>query len=461
MLATLFISLALAGATPGVDPEALVARLGSPRYQEREEAASELERLGRVALPALLLARDARDPEIRLRVSGLIGKIEGRLLTQATLLTLDFENAPITDVVKSLSQQAGIKLSLVPETSPQWQTRRVTLRQSSPVPFWQAVDLLCDAGRLQYNAAMNAFPQGKERAFPLYDGAMVPTNPYHDSGPFRVNVTGLHYQRNVSFPPAQRATGLTPLPALGPERVAGEPPVAAKGQGGPQVTEQFHVQLQVVCEPRLSIGQNGNVRVEEAIDDRGQALANPVGRGAVARSAAYFGMGAGSALQLQATLNRPENPGKLIKRFRGAIPVTVSTRKPDPLAVNLKEENERTARNGDVEVVVHEVKAQENTRQTLIELTVRRLSDDAQDGPGELTAGRNPNASQQQIEIVDAQGRVLTWYQTGFNAESERLTLTLIPQGGEPNNGPVELRYYGLVRASAEVEFDFHDLLMP
>src|SRR6516165_9398580 len=71
----LIVLLGQAPTTP--DPSELVARLGSPRYVEREEAAGALERLGRLAIPALRAAREARDAEIRTRAAALFNKIEG------------------------------------------------------------------------------------------------------------------------------------------------------------------------------------------------------------------------------------------------------------------------------------------------------------------------------------------------------------------------------------------------
>ena len=50
----------------------LVARLGSPRFQDRERAQGELSRLGEAALPILLEYISDKDPEIASRVRALI-----------------------------------------------------------------------------------------------------------------------------------------------------------------------------------------------------------------------------------------------------------------------------------------------------------------------------------------------------------------------------------------------------
>jgi len=200
MLGAKLALVVLLGQVPVADPAALVERLGSPRYTEREEAAGALERLGRQAVAALRAARDDRDPEIRTRTSALLNKIEGALLTQPTLVTLDFQDRPLPEVVKALSESTGIKLGLIPENSPTWPNRRISLREATPLPFWKAMDRLCDVAQLQFNFGTHGFPTAnREAVFPLLDGGPRPAAPTSDSGPFRVSLLSLHYQRDVAF----------------------------------------------------------------------------------------------------------------------------------------------------------------------------------------------------------------------------------------------------------------------
>lgn len=69
-------------ATLAVAPEqvakarALVRRLGSPAYRDRDRAARELADMGRAALPALDAGRDDPDPEVRMRVVALLPRAE-------------------------------------------------------------------------------------------------------------------------------------------------------------------------------------------------------------------------------------------------------------------------------------------------------------------------------------------------------------------------------------------------
>src|SRR4051794_5125648 len=169
MLGAKLILVALLGQVSGepADLSTLLAQLGSGRFAEREAASEALERLGRLALPSLRAVRDSRDLEVRTRAYHVIQKIEGALLTQPSRVRLDFQDAPLSDVAKSFSLQTGFKVTLYPEIHPKWKNQRVTLRESDPVPFWKAIDRLCDAAHLQYNPNMHGFGGQREPIFAL------------------------------------------------------------------------------------------------------------------------------------------------------------------------------------------------------------------------------------------------------------------------------------------------------
>ena len=150
MTAACLMLCGLLGQAPDVDPFRVVGQLGASRFAEREQAAVLLERLGRAALPALRSTHDLKDAEIRTRAAALIVKIEAGLLTKPSMVRLDYRAAPLADVVRSVSEQTGMKVELVPHRSPAWAGRSVTL-PDAPVPFWTAVDRLFNAANLQYN----------------------------------------------------------------------------------------------------------------------------------------------------------------------------------------------------------------------------------------------------------------------------------------------------------------------
>jgi hypothetical protein len=464
MLGAKFWLLVLIGQAQGVeaDPAALVAQLGAGRYTEREAASKALEQLGRPALAALRAVRDTRDPEIRTRAAHLVQKIEGALLTQPSRVRLDFDNAPLTQVVQTLSQQVGFKVTLYPENLSKWRTQRVTLHQSEPVPFWKAIDQLCEAAQLQHNPSVHVGVGPREPTFPLTDSTMRPIMPSSDDGPFRVSLMSLDYERHLSY--AVVGAGIRPQLGRNPMNPAGRrPQAAAPARPNPMMTEQFTAHLVVTAEPRLSLSQSGAIQVIEAEDDLGHSL---VASGKAApvfnRYAGYFGVLNGSVMQLQVPLDRPETAGARIKKLRGVIPLTVSSRRPDPLIVPLNQGVGKRFENADVELTVHEIRSVPASRQTLIELSInpkeRATTADLAE-PDAFNAVYRPDTQRLQLEVIDPRGRVIPWFLSVVNSETSRVTLTL-------TNVPApaalkELRYHTLTRATINVPFEFDDIPMP
>lgn len=455
--ASFVLVLGLAAQTaPAADPSALVEQLGALRYSDREAAARELEQLGRQAVAALQSARESRDMEIRTRALALLHKIEGSLLTQPTLVSLDFENAPLADVVETLSKRSGMKFSLFPPNHPRWKTEQITLQETAPLPFWKAVDQLCLITGLQYDLELRGIVSRGEPSLTLTDRGSRPVYPVSDFGPFRVNLVGLEYQHNVGF-------GIIPQsgPARGVAR-RGLPRQLPVPQPQAVTSVQFSAQFQVVAEPRLGLNQTGALQILEARDERGNSLApDAQAPHMMMRSSGYLGGTCSAVLHLRAPLNRPENPGRTIKILRGTIPLRVISRQSDPLVVPLADAAGKSFEKGELHLAIHELRNDANQRQRQIELSV-------QEGPGEGIPGSDNTLSsipgqridghQQNIEILDARGQALPWFQTSVDLQSSRLTLTVAGLAGAE---PKELRYYRLTEATVEVPFTFTDILMP
>jgi hypothetical protein len=66
-----------------------------------------------------------------------------------------------------------------------------------------------------------------------------------------------------------------------------------------------------------------------------------------------------------------------------------------------------------------------------------------------------------QIEIVDAQGRELPTFAQEMDSHGSEARLTLRLGPAEGAAAPKRLRYYGLVRADADVPFVFEGVDMP
>ncbi len=206
---------------------------------------------------------------------------------------------PLSDVVRSLSLQAGFKVALLPENLPRWKSTRVTLHDDEPVDFWRAVDQLRDVAGLHYNPGMSGYAGQREPTFSQADGAIRSVMPTSDHGPFRVSLLGLHYQRDVNYD----ATGWI---AKLPVQQGGKP--AGLGTGGVPLNsirlQTFSSRLDCWWPPSRDFPciRTGHCKLIEAVDNRGNSLIPIAGDGpAYNRAAGYFGMANGPVMQLQAT----------------------------------------------------------------------------------------------------------------------------------------------------------------
>ncbi len=481
MIGLKVLLLAATGFWAGEGPDDLVRQLGSPRFSEREAAAQALKGLGRDALSVLRSAREAQDPEVRTRASGLVEQIETALMVQPTLVRLDFRDAPLADVVRSLGEQAHVTLNLVPENGPAWANRRVTLQETEPVPFWKAIDELCEVAQLQVMPAMQMLGMGQPGRQPAMSlmASPLPPGPSFVHGPFRVglNKIVLHRERNFAagfqggmgnmlvFNGNVGRPGQPLQPANAPRQVEGGMP------GVP--TELFNLEVMLSAEPRMTIVQEPERtwKLTEAVDEKGQSLLPPPSQNAIQHYAGYNGFNPTGqpAIQIVMPLNLPANPGRVIKRLRGTIPVMVLARKDDPLVVPLDQKG-KTFQSPQLRLQIHEVKKDPNGN-TMIELTAKLTSDEsvppqlrqAQGFGAELIAFRhNPGNPQNPIEIVDAQGRAFPqWFASNAqpSPDGTRMMLRLMPAEGFGE--PVEIRFYEMARASSEIPFELDDIPMP
>ena len=253
-----------------------------------------------------------------------------------------------------------------------------------------------------------------------------------------------------------------PLPRVrsprdGPPRGAGRP-----ARPNPVTTVQFTAQLLVIAEPRLSLAPRGELKLLEAVDDRGNSLVPPELRRQSLRYANYFGRPQAPVIESHAQLKRPAVPGETIKKLRGTIPVTVSARRPNPLIVPLEKSAGKTFQNSDVQLTIHDVRTLPDSRHTLIELSIRTDRPDA-------ISSRDPEAynsifqraqnQQLEIDVLDTRDRLMPWFQSSADAESSHVTITLA--NPLQASSPKELRYYTVTRDDVDIPFEFVDVPMP
>ncbi len=477
MIVATCVLAAILGAADGSDPKTLVEQLGAPRYSERESASEALRALGRGALPALRAAKNAEDLEVRTRARMLIDEIESNLMVQPTMVRLDFRDRPVSEVVKNLSDQADVQLNLLPENIPIWNVRRVTLEKDQPVPFWQAIDLLCRTVSLDVNPGIQMVGVGQPTRQAVVNLVAIddePT-PASNNGPFRVQVFSIQHHRDRSFSHAQIGAALVlnqngglvqpPGPVAEPRKAEGRRVAGVR-------SEMFSVVLQFLSEPRMSATPSGSIKLTEAVDEKGRSLLPPSnGNGAIQRYSAYNGFNpTGTAIfQQPIALELPSGePGQWIKRLRGSLPVTVMSRKEDPAIISLADAKGKPLEVPGMTLQVHGIQPEPNQAQFSIDLTVKMTNtpaDDAQRGPfgAEFIAFRHAaGGAQNQIEITDSEGHFYPqWFtinpQPG--TDGTRMTLRLMTA---PNLGPpAQIRYYEISRAQTEIAFEIDDIPMP
>lgn len=456
------------------DPATLVQQLGSSRYAERQRAAEALADLGRDALPALRDARQSRDAEVRGQATALIETIESRLLVEATQVALDFDDQPVDAVVRALADRSGIRLQLFPDNPENWKGRRIHLVADEPVPFWTAITELCQAAGLSHQFASGPFGMGREPGAGLRLTPGVPeSTPTADSGPFRATLASIHHSRTRNLTVRRQVVPSRPL-AKGDPRI-GMPQIVLNGVQQPDgFSEDFHIQMQVVAEPRLTMAIDGAPRVLEAIDDRGQSLAlDPKGEPQQRYAGYSFGHAMpaeSSMIQFPLPLKYPAVPGKVIRKLRVGLSLQVAARRPDPIVLPITEARGQTIRNGELSVEVHGSKPGGDGGRTL-DLSIRSLAEPvANPEPGmppALPRFNGPDAFRNPLEFVDDQDNPVAWYASSVQGgpEGMHLTIQFLPQDqinpGRKASPPSKIRLYEMNRSHAELSLDFQNVPMP
>lgn len=436
------------------DPASLVARLGSPHYASRIEAEEELARLGRMALPALRSAKDSKDFEMRTRAFGLLARIEGASMLEATPIGLDLRDLPLTQAVELIGRQAGMRLSLPPEERPILANRRITLRSDGPLTFWQAIDALCSAGAL-HPAQLEADSMDRlEASLVLRDGQAGRSGLVSDSGAFRVQLSSLFYRSEIQLGRPREM-----------EQSKDETRTISHAINRPtgRSKREFFAQLVLSSEPRLSMSRNGPIQVMVAVDDLGHDLRRVVAPRDARFSQGFQGMNPASVLGLSLELGYPDVPCGRIKVIKGSIPVMVTARKSEPLVIPLDDSKGKLFRNDEAALVLIDHRPPSSGQPATIKLAVRPLGDSAEPielGVGEPLAYR-PDSLQQQLEVLDAEGEPLPWFPSNsfYDGEETRLTITIRARG--KTAAPTTLRYHSIHKTSADVTFEFRDIPMP
>lgn len=272
----------------------LIEQLGSALYRDREQATEALAGIGAPALEALRQAAASEDAEVRRRAGALVEKIEKAVETARLLapgrVRLVYKDTPVTEAVADLARKTGYDIRLAGDAR-ELAGRKVTL-DTGETTFWEAFDRFCREAGLAEAAPSNPY----QKAFLDANVAPMPALPRvaavqpqqarvaavarlaqvqraaqiqgvrmmaYPSNPWEVPNQLLLTDGKPSSLPSHYAGALriralsNPTEAAGTLRQAGEIGVA----------------LEVTPEPRLQWRHVLAVRIQRAVDEKGQELA--------------------------------------------------------------------------------------------------------------------------------------------------------------------------------------------
>ena len=455
------------------DPAELIRRLGAGSFEERVAAYQAPGRLGKDALPALRAAADADggDPEVRSRARALIAAqgdlAEPDRLSKPTLVRLDFHDRPLGEVTDTLDDRHDFRLDPQPDLPPQGsmqfgfrspqelarlRNRRVTLETPEPLPFWEAVDRICQAASVRYaEPDLPGFGTGRGLLYLIGDRAGRGT--VSDTGPFRVEL--------LRILPPNRADAKGDL---GPA-IAGSTP-ASKG---------LALSLAVFPEPDLGVFKTGPATLEEAIDDRGRSMmpnALPPPNGPQSLQVSGHGMNF-----FKIDLAVPTPAGAKIRRLRGRVPAVVFVPKANPVVVELTGDGleGKTVRFSGFRLTLDKVALRPEAEISLkvsVHWDTVYYTGVVPQPPFPVAPGR--------VELYDASGRKIkakvaqASQVIDINGEGFYYRLVVPPAPGAGTAGdpdskpgvsgipiPAELRYYRFTATEVDIPFDLHDIPMP
>jgi hypothetical protein len=423
-----FCALAIVGALAIADepgPSALVGLLGSKDRVERDEAALTLEELGADALPSLRLAEKTAPAEVRSKARSIARSIEGKLLERPTLINLDFQGVPLADAIKTLAARTGYEFQLGAEDAAALARRSITAKTVSPMPFWEALDVVGRAGHFRHGPGAKPWEANRTTVLHLVDGEPPANTLYR--GPFRIHLPSLQRRRDRDF--------------------GGDTQQVAASRG------VLTIELQAFVEPGRSIDYDGSPRVA-ALDERGRPLPSPPldADSSVPRNPSWIVPGAIEILQWHVPFGLAGLDDTKLDQVRGTLPVLVSAARPDPLVIPLDSPPGKTYRLHETEIQIQVTGDLAKSAQIEVILTRDGLPSTSSDDPPFAILHRR-------FGLDDRDGRPVLWIPMWNNVgtKGEIHYRIMVAQDAKP----VQLRVHDLVWTSIEIPFAFADVPLP
>jgi hypothetical protein len=451
----------------------LIADLGSPSFEEREQASRALDELGAVVLPHLHRALKSDDPEVCRRAAELIEAIELRAQTQRLLqkskIRLSYKDVKVTDAVADLARRTGNNLQVSGAVG----NRKVTL-DTGDLTYWEALAKLCDAAGLHEKLPdPSAAPREARQIEMVGRGRRV----------MFLNDSNLS-NHIKSDGPIVLEDGKGPAPATAVHGALRVRALTSKesAKGG-----QMMLVLEFKLEASVSWEALSSVRIDKAVDDRGQVL-EPTGL-FVGKQQLMPAFDDETILIVDGEFQWPTNrgqrllpigfrtgkkPSKTLSELRGTVGAWVRT----PVEELLRVEDPAKA----IDKVLHgtdgaTIKLMEfTTRGQVHQLRIEMMppvplgSGDLSSGPLRIVFMPRPDGlpkvtvsdknGTNPFTLLDARGQTILLSDGSYrseNATTKRI-YTLTYQSGKDQGLPARLIYRGSRNAFVEVPFVLKDV---
>ncbi len=260
----------------------------------------------------------------------LLGPVESDAdrLRRPTLVNLDYADQPVAQIVRSLAERAGMPMALYPDLpTASWRTKRISLIDSQPVPFWSAID------RLAPSAGLILEVQNSPRQLSLFtDSGML--GPVCYDRVFRCRLASLNDEREFAYgdPRGRFHSSFRPLAGGRDEKDEGSH------------WRRFFAEVEVMTEPRVQTYMlpAGPPRIIEAVDDRGHSLILEPEAKPFDYPRKFYDGGWYAGFSAKLYLKTPDPAVRAIHRLKAAVPVVLFGRRGQPLEVPLKGVTGRT-----------------------------------------------------------------------------------------------------------------------
>jgi hypothetical protein len=425
---------------PAADPptpvEKLVEQLGSPQFPVRERATKALRERGPAALPALRKAMESKDEEVRKRAETLIPPLEIEEALLPKRVTVKGENRPLDEVLRDIEKQTGYKLGRLQGDGGE----RVTV-PGKDVPFWDAVE------RIAHDTRRSIGYDPHQKTVQV-DAVNDRSEFVNVRGPFRLEATWFHEDRDVDFT------------------------MAVKGTDGRR-SHKLTLSVSVLAEPRITFLKIHPARVDEALDSDGRSLLDPSTRApaeipaageapkavpVVAPAPEKTAPGRGtfrgeSTLFSDVRLRRASESARTAKVIRGTIPVqAILIRKPVVVGGKLADAAGVTVRSGADSLVVTEVQNQGGNN---VMVSIRMPADHN---------GGQQREWHDRFRVEDDAGNVYQMNGRGTSSDGKTYSIQMYyaPPFNKKNVGPpTKLIFEDWVVHDHAIPFEFRDVPLP